>query len=333
MTKLAMIAFGGNALLRAGQKGTFPEQLENVERTCENLVPLLEKGYNLVIGHGNGPQVGNGLLRHQAGEKEYGLPAQPMDFCGAETQGSIAYLIESGMDRVLARHQLNRKVVSLVTRVEVKADDPAFRNPTKPVGPYYKEIPGQAGNDGGQAGNDNVMAGSDRPSYREDPKGRGWRKVVASPVPVGIRNVELVGRLAREGYIVVTVGGGGIPVVKDERFPVKPGMTAALKGVEAVIDKDLASALCANSIGADEFYILTDVPKVYINFRKENEQALDTLTVAQAQQYLAEGQFAEGSMAPKVRAAILFVQNGGKECIITEAGELGNPSCGTRIVK
>ena len=301
MTKLAMIAFGGNALLRAGQKGTFPEQLENVEHTCENLVPLLEKGYNLVIGHGNGPQVGNGLLRHQAGEKEYGLPAQPMDFCGAETQGSIAYLIESGMDRVLARHQLNRKVVSLVTRVEVKADDPAFRNPTKPVGPYYKEVPGQG-------------------NYQEDPKGRGWRKVVASPVPVGIRNVELVGRLAREGYIVVTVGGGGIPVVKGQ-------------GVEAVIDKDLASALCANSIGADEFYILTDVPKVYINFRKENEQALDTLTVAQAQQYLAEGQFAEGSMAPKVRAAILFVQNGGKECIITEAGELGNPSCGTRIVK
>ena len=299
--KLAMIAFGGNALLRAGQKGTFPEQLENVERTCENLVPLLEKGYNVVIGHGNGPQVGNGLLRHQAGEKEYGLPAQPMDFCGAETQGSIAYLIESGMDRVLARHQLNRKVVSLVTRVEVKADDPAFRNPTKPVGPYYKEIPGQG-------------------NYREDPKGRGWRKVVASPVPVGIRNVELVGRLAREGYIVVTVGGGGIPVVNGQ-------------GVEAVIDKDLASALCANQIGADEFYILTDVPKVYINFRKENELALDTLTVAQAQQYLAEGQFAEGSMAPKVRAAILFVQNGGKECIITEAGELGNPSCGTRIVK
>ena len=306
MTKLAMIAFGGNALLRAGQKGTFPEQLENVERTCENLVPLLKKGYNIVIGHGNGPQVGNGLLRHQAGEKEYGLPAQPMDFCGAETQGSIAYLIESGMDRVMEKHQLDRKVVSLVTRVEVSADDPGFKNPTKPVGPYYKEIPDQVRDEGA--------------TYREDPKGRGWRKVVASPVPIGIRNVELVGRLAREGYIVVTVGGGGIPVVKG-------------KGVEAVIDKDLASALCANQIGADEFYILTDVPKVYINFRKENEQALDTITVAQARQYLAEGQFAEGSMAPKVRAAILFVQNGGKECIITEAGELGNPSCGTRIVK
>ncbi len=300
-----MIAFGGNALLRAGQKGTFPEQVENVQRTCENLVPLLEQGYHLVIGHGNGPQVGNGLLRHQAGESMHGLPAQPMDFCGAETQGSIAYLIETGMDRVLSAHGLNRRVVSLVTRVEVKADDPGFRNPTKPVGPYYPEKPAEG-------------------TFREDPKGRGWRKVVASPVPVGIQNVDLVGRLAREGYVVVTVGGGGIPVIREG---------GALKGVEAVIDKDLASALCANEIGADEFYILTDVPKVYINFRQPGEKALDTLTVAEARQYLADGQFAEGSMAPKVRAGILFIENGGKQCIITEAGELGNPSCGTRIIQ
>ena len=300
-----MIAFGGNALLRAGQKGTFPEQVENVQRTCENLVPLLEQGYHLVIGHGNGPQVGNGLLRHQAGESMHGLPAQPMDFCGAETQGSIAYLIETGMDRVLSAHGLNRRVVSLVTRVEVKADDPGFRNPTKPVGPYYPEKPAEG-------------------TFREDPKGRGWRKVVASPVPVGIQNVDLVGRLAREGYIVITVGGGGIPVIREG---------GALKGVEAVIDKDLASALCANEIGADEFYILTDVPKVYINFRQPGEKALDTLTVAEARQYLADGQFAEGSMAPKVRAGILFIENGGKQCIITEAGELGNPSCGTRIIQ
>ncbi len=300
-----MIAFGGNALLRAGQKGTFPEQVENVQRTCENLVPLLEQGYHLVIGHGNGPQVGNGLLRHQAGESMHGLPAQPMDFCGAETQGSIAYLIETGMDRVLSAHGLNRRVVSLVTRVEVKADDPGFRNPTKPVGPYYPEKPAEG-------------------TFREDPKGRGWRKVVASPVPVGIQNVDLVGRLAREGYVVVTVGGGGIPVIREG---------GALKGVEAVIDKDLASALCANEIGADEFYILTDVPKVYINFRQPGEKALDTLTVAEARHYLADGQFAEGSMAPKVRAGILFIENGGKQCIITEAGELGNPSCGTRIIQ
>ncbi|MBP5482836.1 MAG: carbamate kinase [Bacteroidales bacterium] len=304
--KLAMIAFGGNALLRSGQKGTFQEQVENVERTCENLIPLLKQGYNIVIGHGNGPQVGNGLLRHQAGEQLHSLPAQPMDFCGAETQGSIAYLIETGMDRVLSRNKLSNNVVSLVTRVEVSADDPMFQNPTKPVGPYYAQKP------------------EDGSTYKEDPKGRGWRKVVASPVPIGIQNVELVGRLAREGYVVVTVGGGGIPVIRTKQ---------GLKGVEAVIDKDLASALCAIKIKADDFYILTDVPKVYINFRKADEKALDTLTVAQAKEYLAQGQFAEGSMAPKVRAGILFIENGGKQCIITEAGELGNPSCGTRIVK
>ena len=310
---LAVVAFGGNALLRSGQKGTFDEQLENVTRTCENLVPLLRQGWSIIIGHGNGPQVGNGLLRHDAGEKTYGLPAQPMDFCGAETQGSIAYLIETALSRVLREAGLPQKVVSLVTRVEVKADDPAFGNPTKPVGPFYAEIPDQVGDDG-------VMAGSDRPSvYREDPKGRGWRKVVPSPVPVEVANVDLVGRLAREGYIVITVGGGGIPVVDG-------------RGVEAVIDKDLASALCAVKTGADALYILTDVPKVYVNFRRPGEKALDTLTVADARRYLAEGQFAEGSMAPKVRAGIFFVESGGKECIITEAGELGNPACGTRII-
>lgn len=306
MEKLAVVAFGGNALLRSGQKGTFEEQVANVERTCENLVPLLEQGYQLIIGHGNGPQVGNGLLRHAAGEKEYGLPAMPMDFCGAETQGSIAYLIETALERVLVRHGLHRPVVSLVTRVEVKADDPGFSNPTKPVGPYYP------------------AALADGAVYREDPKGRGWRKVVPSPVPVAICNVDLVGRLAREGCIVVTVGGGGIPVVDGG---------GALKGVEAVIDKDLASALCAVKTGAREFYILTDVPKVYIHFRQPGEQALDVMTVAQAKELLAQGQFAEGSMAPKVRAGIFFIENGGESCIITEAGELGNPSCGTRIIQ
>ena len=299
---LAVVAFGGNALLRSGQKGTFAEQLDNVERTCANLVPLLRQGYQVIIGHGNGPQVGNGLLRHAAGEAAYGLPAQPMDFCGAETQGSIAYLIETALQRVLRREGLPQKVVSLVTRVEVEAGDPAFGHPTKPVGPYYASAP------------------EDGAVYKEDPKGRGWRKVVPSPVPVDIANIDLVGRLAREGYIVVTVGGGGIPVVDG-------------KGVEAVIDKDLASALAAVKTGAQALYILTDVPKVYINFRQPGEKALDTLSVADAKRHLAEGQFAEGSMAPKVRAGIFFVEHGGKECIITEAGELGNPSCGTRIIR
>ncbi len=319
MGKLVMVAFGGNALLRAGQKGTYAEQLANVEDACRCLLPLLEHGCGLVIGHGNGPQVGNALLRHEAGSRDFGLQAMPMDFCGAETQGSIAYLIETAMEKVLLEAGLSRPVVSLVTRVEVASDDPAFDKPSKPVGPYYKEIPDQVGNDG------NVMPGSDRASvYREDPAGRGWRKVVASPKPLVINNIELVERLAREGNIVVAVGGGGIPVVagQDGRH-----------GVEAVIDKDLACSLAAVRMKADEFYILTDVSKVYINFKKPGEKALDSMSVQEAREYLAEGQFAEGSMAPKVRAGIAFVENGGGECIITEAGQLGNPSCGTRITK
>lgn len=308
MNKLAVVAFGGNALLRSGQKGTYQEQLQNVEDTCRSLRSLLERGYNLVIGHGNGPQVGNVMLQHEAG-RSLGIQAMPMDFCVAETQGSIAYLIEMGMRNVLGS---SRNVVTLVTQVMVDPADPMFQNPTKPVGPYYtKEQADQLAAETGAA-------------YREDPKGNGWRKVVASPKPTRIHNIDIVKQLATAGNIVVTVGGGGIPVVADGD---------KVRGVEAVIDKDLASALCAIEIGADEFYILTDVPKVYINFRKENEQALDTITVAQAKQYLAEGQFAEGSMAPKVRAGIMFVENGGRECVITEAGQLDNPNCGTRIVR
>lgn len=311
MRKLAVVAFGGNALLRSGQKGTYTEQLQNVENTCESLCSLLERGYNVVIGHGNGPQVGNVMLQHEAG-KSNGVQAMPMDFCVAETQGSIAYMIEMGMRNVMARHDMQRDVVTLVTQVAVNANDPMFQNPTKPVGPYYTKE---------QADELHATTGA---IYKEDPKGNGWRKVVASPRPTRINNIKIVKQLATAGNIVVTVGGGGIPVVEENDY---------VKGVEAVIDKDLASALCAVQIGADEFYILTDVPKVYINFRKENEKALDTITVAEAKQYLEEGQFAEGSMAPKVRAAIMFVENGGKECIITEAGQLGNAKCGTRIVK
>lgn len=306
MGKLAVVALGGNALLRAGQKGSYSEQMENVERTCESLSGLIVRGYNLVIGHGNGPQVGNGLLRHEAGKKVFGLEAMPMDFCGAETQGSIAYLLETGMEKVLRSHGLERRIVSLVTRVEVDAEDPAFRNPTKPVGPYYSR----------------EEADRLEGEFREDPQGRGWRKVVASPKPLRISNIDLVERLAREGTIVITVGGGGIPVVRD---------SDGHKGIEAVIDKDLASALAAIEIKADEFYILTDVPKVCINYRTPQEEALDSMTVAEARKYLSQGMFAEGSMAPKVRAGIRFVEAVGGTCIITEAGQLENPACGTRI--
>ena len=311
MRKLAVVAFGGNALLRSGQKGTYQEQIENVEQTCESLYNLLKRNYNIVIGHGNGPQVGNVMLQHEEG-KRAGIEAMPMDFCVAETHGSIAYLIEMGLRNVMARHDIQRDVVTLVTQVAVNRFDPMFQNPTKPVGPYYTKEQAEE------------LMKTTGAVYKEDPKGRGWRKVVASPKPTRINNIKIVEKLAKAGHIVVTVGGGGIPVVEESDY---------VKGIEAVIDKDLASALCAVQIGADEFYILTDVPKVYINFRKENEQALDTITVAEAKKLLEEGHFAEGSMAPKIRAAIMFVENGGKECIITEAGQLDNPNCGTRIVR
>jgi carbamate kinase len=310
MNKLAVIAFGGNALLRSGQRGTYKEQINNVTQTCDSLVGLLKQNYNIVIGHGNGPQVGNVMLQHDAGKKKFGIESMPMDFCVAETQGSIGYLIEQGFRNILARENISKGVVTLLTQVVVDKNDTAFSNPTKPVGPYYKIEEAEA------------FSQATGAVFREDPKGNGWRKVVASPRPLKISNVELVKQLAVEDNIVISVGGGGIPVVEDD----------GIKGVEAVIDKDLASALLAVEIGADEFYILTDVEKVYINFRKDGELALDCLTIAQAEEYLAQGQFAEGSMAPKIRAALHFVKNGGKECIITEASQLSNPNCGTRII-
>jgi carbamate kinase len=273
---------------------------------------LLKQDYNIVIGHGNGPQVGNVMLQHEAGNKSFELPIMPMDFCVSETQGSIGYLIEQAFRNLFAKEGLQKNVVTLVTQVEVNGEDPMFKNPTKPVGPYYTEEEAEE------------YAAETGAIFREDPKGNGWRKVVASPKPLKVCNINIVKQLAEAGNVVVTVGGGGIPVI------VKDGL---IHGVEAVIDKDLASALTAVEIGADEFYILTDVPKVYLNFKKPNEKALDTITVAEAKQYLAEGHFTEGSMAPKIRAAIYFVESGGAECIITEAGQLGNPACGTRIVR
>ena len=312
MAKLAVVAFGGNALLRSGQKGTYQEQLQNVAQTCNSLLGLLKQDYNIVIGHGNGPQVGNVMLQHEAGNKSFELPIMPMDFCVSETQGSIGYLIEQAFRNLFAKEGLQKNVVTLVTQVEVNGEDPMFKNPTKPVGPYYTEEEADE------------YAAETGAIFREDPKGNGWRKVVASPKPLKVCNINIVKQLAEAGNVVVTVGGGGIPVI------VKDGL---IHGVEAVIDKDLASALTAVEIGADEFYILTDVPKVYLNFKKPNEKALDTITVAEAKQYLTEGHFTEGSMAPKIRAAIYFVESGGAECIITEAGQLGNPACGTRIVR
>ncbi len=310
--KLCCLALGGNALIRAKEKGTYPEQIKNVNLTMDAIVRLIKSGYNMVLSHGNGPQVGNVLLQNEAGKKQFNVENMPLDYCGAQTQGSIGYLIDQCLTNTLTKEKIDRSVVPFLAQVVVSPEDKAFQNPTKPIGPYYTKEEAD------------IFAKQTGATYREDPKGNGWRKVVPSPQPVEVENIKLVKRLAEEGYIVITSGGGGIPVIREN------GM---LKGIEAVLDKDLSSALVAVEVGADEFYILTDVPKVYINFKKEGEKALDTLTVDEAEKYLKEGQFTEGSMAPKIRAALYYVKNGGKECIITEAGELGNPTCGTRIVR
>ncbi len=310
MKKLSVIAFGGNALLRGDQVGTIDEQEQNVYDTCQHLVELIKTGYDIVIGHGNGPQVGNVMLQHDAGQKMYNLPVQPIDFCVAETQGSIGFMIEQQLRNVLAEHGIERNIVTLITQVVVDKNDPAFQNPTKPVGPFYTKEEADK------------LAAEKQWVFHEDPRKRGWRRVVASPRPQEIPNWKAIEKLAREGNIVVTVGGGGIPAYYDEK--------GKMIGIDAVIDKDLASSLLANKIKADEFFILTDVPNVYINFHKPGEQKLERVSIPEIQKHLADGQFTEGSMAPKVRACIQFVENGGKEAIITEATQLGN-NAGTII--
>ncbi|OFY30671.1 MAG: carbamate kinase [Bacteroidetes bacterium RIFOXYA12_FULL_35_11] len=312
MKKLAVVAFGGNALLRGDQRGTIEEQEANAYDTCLKLSYLIKKDYNLVVTHGNGPQVGNILLQNVAGAKMFGIPEMPLDICGAYSQGFIGYILEQQMRNVLEERGLDRDVITIVSEVLVDKDDPAFKKPTKPIGPYYTVEEKDA------------IVKETGYVFQEDPRGRGWRRVVASPVPYKIANRHSISKMARDGQIVISVGGGGIPVHYS-----RPNQ---LRGIEAVIDKDLASSLLATQIQADEFIILTDVPKVYVNFRKPNEKALDIITVDEAKFYLKEGQFTEGSMAPKVRACLQFVELTGKDAIITEASHLGKEGSGTRFV-
>lgn len=311
MKKLAVVALGGNALLMSGQKGTIDDQEANAYATSECLVKLLKREYNIVITHGNGPQVGNIMLANSAGNKMFGLPEMPLDICVAYSQGFIGYVIEQQLKNVLEVHDMERDIITITTQVLVNKDDPAFSNPTKPVGPYYTKE---------EADRMTRETGS---TFAEDARGRGWRKVVASPTPLVILNKKTIEKIAREGQIVIAVGGGGIPV-----FKVAPNK---LQGIDAVIDKDLASALLASQINADKFFILTDVPKVCINFNTPQEKSLDRMTIAEAKRYLAEGQFPDGSMGPKIRAAIHFVENSGKDTIITKTTMLGIDNGGTRI--
>jgi len=312
MNKLAVIALGGNALLRGNQIGTIEEQEKNTTETLENLIFLLREEYNMVISHGNGPQVGNILMRNDAGEKIYSIPQMPLDICVADSQGGIGYMIERMLRNVLKKHNIKKEVVTLVTMVVVDKNDPAFQNPTKRIGKIYDKDQAE------------ILAEEKAWIFKEEVKtDRGWRRVVPSPVPLETINRNVIESLVRKGTIVIASGGGGIPVFFDKNDNVRP--------LEAVIDKDLASSLLATGIHAEEFYMLTDVPYVYINYKKPNEKIMEFLNKADAERYLKEGMFAEGSMGPKIQAAIQFIEKGGGKSIITEATKLEDKTYGTKI--
>ena len=310
--KIAVVALGGNALLHGNEPGTIQQQEKNTYDTCIHLIKLIQDGFNIVITHGNGPQVGNIMLRNEAGYKEHRIPKMPLDICVADSQGGIGYMIERQIKNILSDHKIRKNVVTIVTQILVDINDPVFKEPTKPIGAFYLKEEAE------------LLTRSNDFIFKEDPRKRGWRRVVPSPEPEEIMNKKIIKDLVKKGNIVIAAGGGGVPVYK--------GTDKKLYGVEAVIDKDLASSLLAREIGADAFYILTDVPKVYLNFHKPNQQALDKIKVSEAEEYLVNGEFADGSMAPKILAAIRFVKNGGKETIITESTLLSDPDCGTRIV-
>jgi len=310
--KLPVVALGGNALLRGDQAGTIEEQEQNTTDTLENLVFLIKEGYNLVITHGNGPQVGNILMRNDAGEQLYNIAQMPLDICVADSQGGIGYMIERIFRNVLNKHGIDRNVICIVTEVLVDKDDPAFSDPQKRVGKTYSREEADA------------LTASKKWIFREDTKGQGgFRRVVPSPKPAGIINESIIRELALRGNIVIAAGGGGVPVYYDENHDVRT--------VEAVIDKDMASSLLGTRIGADEFYILTDVPYIYINYKKPNQQVKEFLNYADAMKYMEEGQFAKGSMAPKVEACLNFIRAGGKKSVITEAFKLEDKRYGSKI--
>jgi carbamate kinase len=301
MKKLAVVALGGNALLKGNQDGTIAQQEKNTYETCKNLLNLLNKDFEIVLTHGNGPQVGNILLRNEAGYNQYKIPKMPLDICVADSQGGIGYMIERQINNLLTENKIDKNVLTIITQVLVDINDPAFSEPTKPIGAFYLKEEAD------------LLTKVNNWIFREDSRRRGWRRVVASPEPLEVLNKKIIRELAGMGNIVIAAGGGGVPVFRNNN---------KLYGIDAVIDKDLASALLAKEIKADSFYILTDVPKVYLNFGKPDQQAIDRITVNEIKEYLNDGEFASGSMRPKIMAAINFIEIGGEQTVITDASEL-----------
>ena len=312
MAKVAVVAIGGNSLIKDKAHRTVPDQFQATRETCVHIAGMIEQGWDVVITHGNGPQVGFILLRSELASNV--LHTVPLDSCGADTQGAIGYMIQQSLYNEFQKRGIEKRAATAVTQVVVGKDDPAFRNPSKPIGPFYEEEEAKE-------------LGAERGWVVKDDAGRGWRRVVPSPIPLEIVERDAIKALLDAGFVVIGVGGGGIPVVRGE--------DGSLRGVEAVIDKDYASGLLAISIQADLFLISTAVDKVALNYGKPGQRWLDEMTLAEAKQYLSEGHFAPGSMGPKIRASIEFLERGGQEALITSPENIQRAlagESGTRIV-
>ena len=314
MAHVAVVAIGGNSLISDKDNVTVYSQYVEAARTCSHLADLVEAGYEIVITHGNGPQVGFILLRSELAHEKLGLHGVPLDSCGADTQGAIGYHIQRAMGNELRRRGIHKPVITVVTQVLVDTDDPAFAAPSKPIGRFYEETEARQ------------MAEQHGWEVRED-SGRGWRRVVASPRPKEILELEPIRTLLAAGTVVVAVGGGGIPVVRDAQ--------GEIEGNESVIDKDFASSLLASKLDAEILIISTSVEKVALHFNTPEQKDLDRITLAKARGYMADGHFMPGSMLPKIQAAIQFIEAGGKKVIITDPCSVGRAirgEAGTTIV-
>ncbi|MFW9956962.1 MAG: carbamate kinase [Candidatus Odinarchaeota archaeon] len=313
MANKAVIAIGGNSLITDKDHKTVPDQYAATAETCKHIADMIQQGWDVVITSGNGPQVGFILRRSELSEHE--LHPVPLDYCGADTQGAIGYMIQRALYNEFHERNMIKHVASVVTQVRVSKDDPAFQKPTKPIGSFMDE----------------KMAKSKEQNERwivKEDSGRGWRRVVASPIPREIIELPAIKSLIENGIIVYAVGGGGIPVVADE--------SGKLEGVAAVIDKDRASSLLATGLDADVLIISTAVEKVYLNYGKENAQAIDKMDHIQAQRYIEEGHFAPGSMLPKIESCVEFIKNGGDMAIITDPPNISRAlrgETGTTIVR
>ncbi|HBT20710.1 MAG TPA: carbamate kinase [Peptococcaceae bacterium] len=311
--KTVVIAFGGNAITPEKGKGNFQEQLDNIRKACRALVDPIKRGYRMVITHGNGPQVGFALIKNEMAKDV--LPPLPLDACGANTQGVLGYAVQQQLINVLNQALVKREVAALITQTKVDLNDEAFSNPTKPIGPFYSEEQAKK-----------MMEENPNVVMKED-SGRGWRRVVPSPKPIEIIGVKAIKELVKNDFIVIALGGGGIPVVEEN---------GQLRGVEAVIDKDRASQRLAADLKADYLVLLTGVPKVYLNFGTPQQKPLDRITVSEARKYIEDGCFAAGSMLPKIEASVEFVEESGGKAIITDFENISDAlreQAGTIIVE